>query len=425
MDHPTLDARNEHPWKILREHYRLILGVTLACVMLTGVFSLLQKKVYRSSTYLLLSESKVDTTQSTIPNYVYYEILRSYETFLANDSMLLKILERFGLQNSPYSLTVEEFRHRRILEVAWVKNTRLLEVSAEFLDPRLAAEIVNFFAANAARFNEELNAQDLQKAQTFFKEQLGNSARQLDSARKKLLEFDQSSNLEVLRQSLSELGERSRQNQEELTRLEVERARTVAREDVLLLKFRKDEGDSRMKRGGIETTSSTRSSGAADSGSHALQISDDIVETSGKLAETDAAIRTLRDSLESNRKALAHMQKEKAYREDLYGQLADEYETAQSNYEALTRKYQEIPLAVGSRSTELKAIAPAIPSNKPYKPWIALNMILGGLLGFLVSIPLSFLIHHLESVTHTVVGQGAVPLDHGYAESKDQGAGNV
>jgi uncharacterized protein involved in exopolysaccharide biosynthesis len=180
-----------------------------------------------------------------------------------------------------------------------------------------------------------------------------------------------------------------------------------------------------MKRGGIETTSSTRSSGAADSGSHALQISDDIVETSGKLAETDAAIRTLRDSLESNRKALAHMQKEKAYREDLYGQLADEYETAQSNYEALTRKYQEIPLAVGSRSTELKAIAPAIPSNKPYKPWIALNMILGGLLGFLVSIPLSFLIHHLESVTHTVVGQGAVPLDHGYAESKDQGAGNV
>ena len=108
---------------------------------------------------------------------------------------------------------------------------------------------------------------------------------------------------------------------------------------------------------------------------------------------------------------MAHLQKEKSIQEDRYSQLTDDYETAQSNYGSLTRKYQEIPLAVGSRSTELTAIASAIPPIKPFKPWIVLNMILGGLLGFLVSLPLSLFVHRLESPAQTRQGQEGVSAD--------------
>jgi uncharacterized protein involved in exopolysaccharide biosynthesis len=425
MDNPSLGTRTENPWEIFRQHYRLILGLTLACAVGSGIFSLLQMKIYRTSTYLLLSESKVEATQSTIPNYVYYEILRSYETFIANDSMILKILEKFALQNPPYSLTVEEFRKRKILEVEWSKNTRLLEVSAEFPDPRLAAEIVNFFVANAVRFNEELNAQDLQKAQAFFREQLSISGQKLESAKKDLLDFDQISNLEILRQSLSDLQELNSRNQGELTRLEVERARTVAKKDALLSESKNDQGDSRIKAGGIETTSPSPRSEVAESGSRAEMIRDKVVETSAELAGIDAAIQTLKNALESNRKVLSHLQKEKAFREDRYSQLTDEYETAQSNYESFARKYQEVPLAVGARSTELKAIAPAIPPTKPYKPWIALNMILGGLLGFLLSLPLSLFVRHLESSGQSVQGLRTISADRGSPDSKDQSARSV
>ena len=425
MDDPSLGAKAENPWEILRSHYRLILGLTLACAIVTGLFSLLQKKVYRTSTYLLLSESKVEATQSTVPNYVYYEILRSYETFIINDSAILKILEKFGLQNPPYSLTVDAFRRQKILQVEWSKNTRLLQVSAEFPDPRLAAEIVNFFVASAVRINEELNAQDLQKAQTLIREQLNISSQQLESVRKKVLEFDQSSNLEILRQTLSDLQELGSRNQKELTRLEVERARTVARKDALLLEFKRNESAAPMITGGMETALPSRDNPTADPGSRARQIKDEVAETGVRLVGTDAAIQTLKSALERNRKELAHLVKEKAIQEDRHSQLFDEYETAQSNYESLARKYQEIPLAVGSRSTELTAVAPAIPPANPYKPWIVLNMILGGLLGFLVSLPLSLLVHHLESPARTRQGQGIVSADRGSPDSKDQSTRSV
>ena len=403
--------KTENPWGILRLHYRLILCLTLACAIVTSIFSVLQKKVYRTSTYVLLSESKVETTQSTIPNYVYYEILRSYESFIINDASILKVLEKFGLQNPPYSLTVDAFRSQKILQVEWSKNTRLLQVSAEFSDPRLAAEIVNFFVASAIRTNEELNAQDLQKAQALFKEQLNISFQQLESIRKKVLEFNQNSNLETLRQTISDLQESGSQNQMELTRLEVERARKMARKDALLLVFKSDESAAQMTAGRTEAALPFRDSRVADPGTRAQQIKDEVAETCVRVAGIDAAIQTLKGVLERNRKRMVHLQKEKAIREDRYGQLIDDYETAQSNYGSLARKYQEIPLAVGSRSTELKAISPAIPPIKPYKPWIVLNMILGGLLGFLVSLPLCLLVHRLESPAQTRQVQEAVLAD--------------
>lgn len=409
MDNPSLDTKTENPWEILRLHYRLIACLTLACAIVTGLFSGLQKKVYRTSTYLLLSESKVEATQSTIPNYVYYEILRSYESFILNDSTILKVLEKFGLQNPPYSLTVDAFQRQKILQVEWSKNTRLLQVSAEFPNPRLAAEIVNFFVASAVRINEELNAQDVQKAQALFREQLNISSQQLESARKKVLEFNQSSNLETLRQTISDLQESGSRNQMELTRLEVERARTVARKDALLLEFKRDESTARMTTEGIETALPFRDIGAADTESRAQHIKDKVAETRVGVAGIDAAIQTLKSALERDRKMMAHLQKEKAIPEDRYSQLIHDYETAQSNYGSLARKYQEIPQAVGSRSTELTAISPAIPPIKPNKPWIALNIILGGLLGFLVSLPLSLFVHRLESPAQTRHSQEVVP----------------
>ena len=411
MDNLSLDTKAENPWEILRLHYRLILCLTLACAIVTGLFSVLQKKVYRTSAYLLLSESKIEAAPSTIPNYVYYEILRSYESFILNDSTILKVLEKFGLQNPPYSLTVDAFRKQKILQVEWSKSTRLLQVSAEFPDPRLAAEIVNFFVASAVRMNEELNAQDLRKAQALFREQLNISSQQLELERKKVLEFDQSSNLETLRQTISDLQESGSRNQMELTRLEVERARTMARKDALLLEFKRDESATRVTTEGIEAALPFRESRSADPGTRAQQIKDEVADARVRVAGIDAAIQALKAALETNRKMMAHLQKEKSIQEDRYSQLTDDYETAQSNYGSLARKYQEIPLAVGSRSTELTAIASAIPPIKPFKPWIVLNMILGGLLGFLVSLPLSLFVHRLESPAQTRQGQEGVSAD--------------
>ncbi len=401
MEPPSLRSNFGSHWSILLRHYRLIVGLTLACAAVTALFSLFQKKVYRASTSLLLSGSKIETGQTMIPNYVYYELLRSYEVFLLNDELIQATIEHFGLQSPPHSLTVDDFRKRRIIDIEWSKNTRLLEVRAEFPDPHLAAEIVNFFASSTVRFNDELYARDLEKVQSMLKEQLDLSARQLESVRQRLKQFDQSSNLELANQALQSLSELNTQNQERVLQLEVEKARAHVKKDHLLQELKEMQARiaSRSKEADSPALSGKR--GPDDAGIRLQELQRQVEESTVEILESDAAIEALRKLQESNRRELISQQKEKTTKEGLQRQLLDEYQAARDNYESLDWKYQDAASGVGSRSTDLKVIARAIPPTLPYKPWIALNSVLGGALGLLVSIPLSLLLHHLESAGRT------------------------
>ena len=399
MERPSLRTDSGSPWNILLRHYRLVAGLTLACAVVSALFSLLQKKIYRASTFLLLSGSKIESGQTMIPNYVYYELLRSYEELLLNDELIQATIEHFGLQFPPHSLTVEDFRKRRIIDIEWSKNTRLLEVRVEFPDGRLASEIVNFFASSAVRFNDELYARDLEKVQSMLKEQLNLSDRRLESANQKLRQFEQSSKLEMSNQALESLSELSAKNQERVLQLEVEKARAHVKNNYLLQELKKMQVAiaSRKK----EADSSASPGGPDNSGIRVQELQRQVEESTLKTLETDAAIEALRKLQEDNRRELINLQKEKTSKAGLQRQLQDEYQAARDNYESLDWKLQDAASSVGSRSTDLKVISQAIAPTKPYKPWIALNSILGGALGLLVSIPLSLLLHRLESAGGT------------------------
>jgi len=396
MEPPSLRSNSGTPWSILKRHYRLIVGLTLACAAAAAIFSLLQKKVYRASTYLLLSGSKVETGQTMIPNYVYFELLRSYEVLLLNDELIQGIIDHFGLQSPPNSLTVDEFRKRRIIEIEWIKNTRLLEVRAEYSDPRLAAEIVNFFVLSTVRFNEELHARDLEKVRASLKAQLDLSARQLESERQRLAQFDQGSNLELVNQDLQTLSEFSTQNQEKLSQLEVEKARTHTEKDQLLQELKEMQARPAPRNMEADSPALTGNPGPDDAKVRLQELQSQVEQSTVKILQTDAAIEALKKSQEVGRSKLIALQKEKATKDVSSRQLLDEYQAARDNYESLTWKYQDAASAVGSRSTDFQVIARALPPTRPYKPWIALNSILGGALGLLVSIPLSLMMHSLE-----------------------------
>ena len=400
MENPPFTVNPELHWRILGRRYRLILGLTFACALGAAVFSLLQLKVYRASTYLLLSESKIDITQTSIPNYVYGEVLKSYETSILNDEMLLRTIEHFGLQAPPYSLTVDDIRKRKIIQVEWTKNTRLLEVSVEFPDPRLATDIVNFFVSAAVRFNDQLNAMDIEKARSFLKQQLTISSQQLESAQQRLNQFGQSSDLDLASQKLLTLSELDARDQRRLLQLGVERARALARKDRLLHDLNEVQSKAAPLDAGTNSPVLGGDRGSGEVGNKLHELQRKIAESTAEVMETDAAIEVLKKSQENNRRELVRVQKEKT-KENLQRQLLDEYQSARDNYDSLDWKYQDAATAVSSRSTDLKVVAPAIPPTRPYKPWIALNTILGGALGLMVSIPLSLLLHFLESAGRT------------------------
>jgi len=315
-------------WLPLRKRFRLILLCAVIAAFGAGVLSLWQPKVYRSTTYLLLAESKLADLDSKPTNFVYYELLRSYETLINNDYLVSKTIEKFELQKSPYELSVERFRRRGILQVELSKNTRLLEVTVEFPNARLAADICNYFVNQAVAFNEELNSRDAEKARLFLKDQMDRASQRMEVARQGLLEFNRGSTIEGLRETVRHLLAENSENESELGALTLELTRNSA------------------KTGSLAASSST--SNDPDS---AVRFR--ITEMQSEAAGIKASVETLRRTLAANKEALARLEKEKALKESKLQQLLDEYDLARETYATLNKKYQDAFINVGAHSTDL------------------------------------------------------------------------
>jgi len=383
-------------WSPLRKRFRLIVLCTLTAALGAGILSFWQPKIYRATTYLLLAESKLADVDSKTTNFVYYELLRSYETLINNDYLVSKTIQKFDLQKSPHKLSVDSFRRRGILQVELSKNTRLLEVTVEFPNAQLAAEICNYFVNQAVDFNEELNSRDAEKARLFLKERLDHAGQSMDVARNSLLEFNQSSTIEGLRESVRNLLAEKSENESELGALNLELTRNSAKRDSL-----------------------ASSSGSTDDPESAVQFR--IVEMQSETAGIKATMETLRKALETKKQTLARLEKEKALKESKLAQLLDEYDLARESYATLSKKYQDASINVGARSTDLKMITPAVVPERPFKPRIVLNIILAAGFGLLLSIGLSFLLHNLE--TPRVVREVEFPVEEKIVEVRRQGKG--
>jgi uncharacterized protein involved in exopolysaccharide biosynthesis len=258
----------------------------------------------------------------------------------------LKTIQKFDLQKTPYELSVDSFRRRGVLRVELSKNTRLLEVTVEFPNAQLAAEICNYFVNQAVAFNEELNSRDAEKARLFLKERLDRAGQSLEVARNALLRFNQSSTIEGLRESVRSLLAEKSENETELAALHLELTRNAAKRESLVT-----------------------SSGSSNDPESAVQYR--IVEMQSETAGIKATMEALRKVLETNKQTLARLEKEKAVKESTLQQLLDEYDLARESYSTLSKKYQDASINVGARSTDLKMITPAVVPERPFKPRIA------------------------------------------------------
>jgi polysaccharide biosynthesis transport protein len=399
-------------WLILRRRLRLIVFGTFACGLAACVFSLLQSKIFEATTYLLVSESKLADLTSRNAAYVYYDLLRSYETFINNDYLIQKTVEHFQLQQPPYELTPDRFKRRRILQVELSKNTRLLEVSVEFPEPQLAAGIANYFASNAVAFNEEMNTRDAQRTREVLKQQLDQALQGLEKSRQMLLEFSKTSGLEELRESVWNLLEEKSQAETQLAQLNTDLSRVSARRRGLGEELQKQAPKIELKRSVAEDPILKESLSAGNLEKSAVpptafvkeesvnpvyqQVQSLLVETDVELLGLKAAAQTVEKAAEARRQKLAVLLREKALKESTQDRLTQEYKLASDSYETLSKQYQDAWMNVSARSTDLKVIAPAVVPERPVSPRLWLNIVIASALGLVLFSLLALWLHQLE-----------------------------
>ena len=378
----------------LRRQWLWILEGAFVCAAAALVVSLFLPKVYRATTYILISESKIGEP-SRDSNLQQMAMLPTFVPFLDNDALISESLKRFNLDRPPNKLTVDRFR-RAYLDVVVPKSTRLLELRIEFPDARLAADLANDIAQGAVKFNDRLNATDTTASQEFLKKHLDQAADRLAQVSGQRLKIQEQARLEdrekelaVLLRERDTLYSRLEQLRMDLVQNEtrsksLEQALAVEPEIILLKK----------------NVTSDRY----------LELATEKLNLAGTpLAVTEESINGIRESLrrdflnvtvasasqktgvEAATARLAEVNKEISELVLLLVALRSQIATVDHEYalssEAIknaSREYEAASVTVSSKSQDMKQIAPAMAPERPIRPNLLINTLAGFLVGVLV-----------------------------------------
>jgi uncharacterized protein involved in exopolysaccharide biosynthesis len=386
------DRRSTNRIRRLRRHARWIAAGTALCGLAALLISFLQAKIYRATTHVLVSESKMGPV---VPASTWqYSLLPTYILFIDNDDLIARAIAHFHLDQEPYRLTVHRFRKRGYLDVEIPKATRLLEISVEFPDAQLAADIANYLAASAVEFNNGMNTADAEATQRFLKLRVDAAAQHLAQAEAQRLRVRDRARIEDKEKTLGILLAEKEKVSSELQQLTLASAQDESRakslEQALLkepriIPLKKSVDANRFLEraaqklqldgeGSLTATEETLNSTHAELGSQFAAASAEATAVRAGVKTAHGMLAAI--SVETNRLVgeVTRLRTEidKAERD---------FTLARETYEAASRDYRNASVTVSAKSQDLKQLAPALVPERPVRPRTLLNVLLAFVLG--------------------------------------------
>jgi uncharacterized protein involved in exopolysaccharide biosynthesis len=314
----------------LRRRWRVIAAACGVALLLSlGVSLLLPNRYTATASIVIEPPGGNDVRLSTAVSPVYLESLKTYERFATSDTLFARAAERFQLLGNGQSI---ESLKRRILKVAKLRDTKILEISVSLADPKTAQGLAQYLAEETVS----------------------------------------SSRVESLVSDTDFVGKAQKQTTEARGRLEQvqhESATVAASAPVESLQ---SEIDAAVELQG--------------------KLQQQLVATDADIAEYQQQAQTggqfARDQLQATRARAALLQKRSedltreiqqknktlANRLAKRDQLQTETKLAQSAYEALSNRLHDLEVNAGSHAEQLRVIDAGIVPQRPSSPNIPLNV---------------------------------------------------
>jgi succinoglycan biosynthesis transport protein ExoP len=380
----------------LKAHWRSILLAGSVCAAAALVASLVLPKVYRATTFILVSESRLGDS-SEDRNLQQMAMLPTFVPFVDSDTLILDALRELRLDQPPYELTVDLVRRRGYLDVRTPKSTRLLELRIEFPDPEIAADLANEIAGGAVRFNEHLNTADTTAAREFLKRQMDRSIAAQDEVlarRHAVLEEARIEDRERDLQTLLNEKERLAVRLGELTLglaqngSRIESLETILASEPKVITLTKSILSDRLLEVAVEATAPDETPLAITEES--VNETRTIVRQS--LIEANVEVTADRAEMEIVNGRLGRVGEEIITLMHEITGLKARIETVDQDYEraveatrSASLEYQAATVKVGSKALDMKQISPALPPRRPVRPQPLFNAAMGFLVGALLS----------------------------------------
>ena len=394
IDYET-NQRFMGPVGTVRQHLRGILAGGCTCAVGALIVSLLSPSIYRATTYVLISESKIGAT-SRDTNLQQMAMLPTFVPFLDNDTLIGESLKKFHLHQPPYNMTADIFRRKNYLDVRVPKSTRLLELSIEFPDARLAADLANDIAQGAVRFNDRLNATDTTATQEFLKKQLDQSREELSESASRRLKVHEGAHIEDLDADLTILLDEKEMLATRLQQLRMaqvsdeSRARSLeqalANEPKTIL-LKKSVASDRFTELAAEKVFPEGTPLAVTEESLNVTregLQQEYVKATVASAAESAGIRAAASRLEQVNKEVSQLLSRMTGMRSEIEAVDQEYALATEAVKNASREYQAASVTVSSKSQDIKQIAPALVPERRVRPKTLLNTLMGFVFGVMV-----------------------------------------
>ncbi len=389
----------------------LIVGITVISVLGAGVSSLIQPKTYRAKVMFMVEVSRIPSEKDDFTVQINPQLFniytRTYEKAIENKSLLQQAIERFHLDEAPYTMDMEDME--RIVSVKALKNTKLVEMTVDFPDGRLAADIANFLADSAVELSHR-DREDLE----FFKKELDSARAEMEVAEKRLVEFEKKAQLPVLRKRIEVLLSRKGKIEEELLQLNV----SIAEKEVYLEKIREELAhrkptmtlSRRLAEDPAYQQTLAQLSGSDVEEIFNLNMEVEVIDGTYKHLEkqmVDAASllgslyarkQASKTELERNATTLNRLLAELTDKETELKRLKMSHDIAVDSYRKLESRFNEASVRAASITPSIWVVSPAIPPARPFKPNIWFNIAVAGGAGFVFSLLVAFMVEYLNNV---------------------------
>jgi polysaccharide biosynthesis transport protein len=476
---PEGDVDVHYILKVLREHYRMVLISGTAAMLIALIASLFMKPVYRSSATIEIKEAtpaieslQTLQTRNPVPNDVVLTEIETEIGILNSDSLARQVIDQVILAKpskskssisgvlgnawqafsrwytgsddddstgssaastteasvSPapemdpkaYQRLVINFENS--LKVTRIGSSRLVNISYESSDPRLAARVVNAVVFNYLQLHE--GATD--KFTKMLANQVQEARSELEKSEQRMTLYARKNGLLYLEtnngNSESIVSDRLRQIQAQLTAAQSDR---YQKESVYNLIQKGDYGalpgvfqdkllqDLTERVADLKSQYAQLSSTFTDSYPKVKQVKSQLAAAEQVLArERQRAAATItNDYLASFRRETLLAQEFQAQKgaANSVAEKSTQYDILKRNaesdnqlYENILQKVKEASLVARIKANNVNVVDQAVPEFLPVKPKILLNLALGLILGLGIGVGLAFLQAHFDTTLKTV-----------------------
>lgn len=365
-----------------------IAAASAACAAAGLAMALLTPPSYVATATIAVSQSKVGqevAPSGTLSAASFVPLVRNHNTAQA-------VIEKRGLDKSPYNLTAFTFLDR-VLTVVEVRNTNLLAASAVLPDAKLAADVVNDVAMAAVELSHQLSQQEAVRARDIIGAHLKELNERLEAAQARLLDFQRSHQVDLLRGDVESLLEQRKELAGVIVKLAAERGRLESAERELRARSR--------------TTSVTKSIESEPALMEAARQKGqkDVLGLELRTESPNQVFESLDQEVATARANVAALERQRAQlagagtagsnkqgqltalyqQENALDRLKLDFELAKSAYGEAAAKFENATLQVASRSAELQVVDPAVPPDRPFAPRAVRDSLIWLVAGLVIS----------------------------------------